>query len=122
MDIQLKKKRLPNAKKAATVAIATIGIVGIAVWIWNSNKKTTTRIDRNAVTIATVEAGKFNDYIRIISDMMHPPAAPQESTSVSWPVPRWMPPMAYTGTGDIRQISFRKESPRGGTPFLQSVL
>lgn len=66
MDIQLKKKRLPNAKKAATVAIATIGIVGIAVWIWNSNKKTTTRIDRNAVTIATVEAGKFNDYIRII--------------------------------------------------------
>lgn len=66
MDIQLKKKRLPNTKKAATVAIATIGIVGIAVWIWNSNKKTTTRIDRNAVTIATVEAGKFNDYIRII--------------------------------------------------------
>lgn len=66
MDIQLKKKRLPNAKKAATVAIATIGIVGIAVWIWNSNKKTTTRIDRNAMTIATVEAGKFNDYIRII--------------------------------------------------------
>lgn len=66
MDIQLKKKRLPNAKKAATVAIATIGIVGIAVWIWNSNKKTTTLIDRNAVTIATVEAGKFNDYIRII--------------------------------------------------------
>lgn len=66
MDIQLKKKRLPNAKKAATVAIATIGIVGIAVWIWNSNKKTTTRIDRNAVTIATVEAGKFNDYIRIV--------------------------------------------------------
>ncbi len=66
MDIQLKKKRLPNAKKAVTVAIATIGIVGIAVWIWNSNKKTTTRIDRNAVTIATVEAGKFNDYIRII--------------------------------------------------------
>lgn len=66
MDIQLKKKRLPNAKKAATVAIATIGIVGIAVWIWNSNKKTTTRIDRNAMTIATVEAGKFNDYIRIV--------------------------------------------------------
>lgn len=66
MDIQLKKKRLPNTKKAATVAIAAIGIAGIAVWIWNSNKKTTTRIDRNAVTIATVEAGKFNDYIRII--------------------------------------------------------
>lgn len=66
MDIQLKKKRLPNAKKAATVAIATIGIVGIAAWIWNSNKKTTTRIDCDAVTIATVEAGKFNDYIRII--------------------------------------------------------
>lgn len=66
MDIQLKKKRLPNAKKAATVAIAAIGIAGIATWIWNSNKKTTTRIDRNAVTIATVEAGKFNDYIRII--------------------------------------------------------
>lgn len=66
MDIQLKKKRLPNAKKAATVAIATIGIAGIAAWIWNSNKKTTTRIDCDAVTIATVEAGKFNDYIRII--------------------------------------------------------
>lgn len=66
MDIQLKKKRLPNTKKAATVAIAAIGIAGIATWIWNSNKKTTTRIDRNAVTIATVEAGKFNDYIRII--------------------------------------------------------
>lgn len=66
MDIQLKQKRLPNAKKAATVAIATIGIAGIAAWIWNSNKKTTTRIDCDAVTIATVEAGKFNDYIRII--------------------------------------------------------
>lgn len=66
MDIQLKKKRLPNTKKAATVAIAAIGIAGIATWIWNSNKKTTTRIDRDAVTIATVEAGKFNDYIRIV--------------------------------------------------------
>lgn len=66
MDIQLKKKRLPNAKKAATVAIAAIGIAGIATWIWNSNKKTTTRIDCDAVTIATVEAGKFNDYIRIV--------------------------------------------------------
>lgn len=66
MDIQLKQKRLPNAKKAATVAIATIGIAGIAAWIWNSNKKTTTRIDCDAVTIATVEAGKFNDYIRIV--------------------------------------------------------
>lgn len=66
MDIQLKKKRLPNAKKAAIIAIATIGIAGIAAWIWNSNKKTTTRIDCDAVTIATVEAGKFNDYIRIV--------------------------------------------------------
>lgn len=66
MDIQLKQKRLPNTKKAAIIAIATIGIAGIAAWIWNSNKKTTTRIDCDAVTIATVEAGKFNDYIRII--------------------------------------------------------
>lgn len=66
MDLQLEKKRLPNAKKAAIIAIATIGIAGIAAWIWNSNKKTTTRIDCNAVTIATVEAGKFNDYIRIV--------------------------------------------------------
>lgn len=66
MDIQLKQKRLPNTKKAAIIAIATIGIAGIAAWIWNSNKKTTTRIDCDAVTIATVEAGKFNDYIRIV--------------------------------------------------------
>ena len=32
-----------------------------------------------------------------------------------------IPPMAYTGISTLSQTAFRKSSPRGGSPFLQSV-
>ena len=64
----------------------------------------------------------FFYYIFIISDIIHPPAAPRAITSDICSVPGWIPPIAYTGIVTESQTSPRNFSPLGGSPFLQLVV
>ena len=60
MDIQLEKKK-GIQKKIAGGAV----ILALLVWIIFGNHASTLRIDGDALNIANVTYGEFNDYIRL---------------------------------------------------------
>ena len=64
----------------------------------------------------------FFTYNVIISDIIHPPDAPQSVISRICTGSGWIPPMAKTGMETLLQTERRKSVPLGGSPFLQSVV
>lgn len=66
MDIELKKKTFPIGKKGIITGLAIVAAAVLAAALIIRNSSSTMRVDRQSVTIATVDYGEFDDYIRII--------------------------------------------------------
>ena len=64
MDIQLEKKKGIQKKHIPYIAGGAV-ILALLVWIIFGNHASTLRIDGDALNIADVTYGEFNDYIRL---------------------------------------------------------
>ena len=64
MDIQLEKKKGIQKKHIPYISGGAV-ILALLVWIIFGNHASTLRIDGEALNIADVTYGEFNDYIRL---------------------------------------------------------
>ncbi|MDE6461349.1 MAG: efflux RND transporter periplasmic adaptor subunit [Muribaculaceae bacterium] len=68
MDKKIERKsRFPKKQTAVFAGVAMV--LAAAVWLVAGQSASTMNVDRNSVTIATVQKGEFNDYIRVVGQV-----------------------------------------------------